>query len=579
MGALEAGMTALRVLIIDGYTDEPAGLGVPPFLDVYPRYIAGAVWKRAPSAEVIYITIDEARQDQARVERASSSSDLSVLIAGATVPGKYLCGSPATHNDAASLAGLLKSRHTAICGPAARFGFARGGGSRASGRMRLEDLYEFVITGDPEVVVDSLLADGLSPRTEMDAVRKSENSLSAYAERGARIAPQHPDFPGGLICEIETYRGCPRSLCGGCSFCTEPLHGAPDFRSVKSIEREMAALHSAGVLNFRLGRQPDLLIYGTADREIALPRPNPSALRRLLSAVRRAAPRLRVLHIDNVNPATISTYPDEAEAALKEIAALDTPGDVAAMGVESVDESVVMKNNLKVDYEGAMKAVEIINRVGRERGENGMPRLLPGINFVYGLPGETKATFEINLEFMKDVLSRGLLVRRINLRQVMVMPSTRMESSGDYLVRKHKGLFARHKARMREEVDLPMIKRVVPTWTVLRETRAELVEGNMTWCRQVGSYPILVGVPRPLERGSFYDLVVVSHGPRSVGAIPVPIMINRLGMRELKAMPGLGSRRAAAIIRGRPFKSSEELKAAIDDPSIIAPALPFTSFG
>ena len=29
--------------ILDCYTDEPAGLGVPPYLGVYPRYISGSI--------------------------------------------------------------------------------------------------------------------------------------------------------------------------------------------------------------------------------------------------------------------------------------------------------------------------------------------------------------------------------------------------------------------------------------------------------------------------------------------------------------------------------------------------------
>ncbi|MFP3280759.1 MAG: radical SAM protein, partial [Vulcanisaeta sp.] len=52
-----------RVVILDGYTDEPAGLGVPPYLDVYPRYIAGAIWGANKSVDVRYFTIDQVRGD------------------------------------------------------------------------------------------------------------------------------------------------------------------------------------------------------------------------------------------------------------------------------------------------------------------------------------------------------------------------------------------------------------------------------------------------------------------------------------------------------------------------------------
>ena len=44
------------ITILDCYTDEPAGLGVPPYLGTYPRYIAGYL-----NEDVNYITIDDLR--------------------------------------------------------------------------------------------------------------------------------------------------------------------------------------------------------------------------------------------------------------------------------------------------------------------------------------------------------------------------------------------------------------------------------------------------------------------------------------------------------------------------------------
>ena len=41
---------------MDCYTDEPAGLGVPPFVGVWPRYVAG-LSEREPT----YLTIDDLR--------------------------------------------------------------------------------------------------------------------------------------------------------------------------------------------------------------------------------------------------------------------------------------------------------------------------------------------------------------------------------------------------------------------------------------------------------------------------------------------------------------------------------------
>lgn len=567
----------MRVLLIDGYTDEPAGLGVPPYLDVYPRYIAGAIWDANPTAEIRYATIDQLRNAPQATAKLSTDADLAVLVAGVTVPGKYLGGSPATARDALTLPNFIRSRHTAICGPAARFGFGHGGGTRTEIPKGLDSLYEFVMSGDPEIIIHELVSNSFNQKTDMHTVRRRSNDVNRYAVKGAHILKQHPCFPDGLICEIETFRGCPRSLRGGCSFCTEPLHGTPDFRSVDGIAKEMAALASVGAVNFRLGRQPDLLIYGSKD-ENECPEPNPAAVKGLFTAARKAAPSLRVLHIDNINPSTIFHHPDASEEALKHIVELHTPGDVAALGIESADEEVIRRNNLKIYPEGALFAVSVINEIGGRRGGNGLPHLLPGINFVYGLPGETKNTFIANLSFMEKILDTGLMVRRINMRQVMVMPSTRLASSGDHLTRKHRSLFQRHKQQMRAEIDEPMLRRVVPTWTVMRGVRTELIEGRMTWSRQMGSYPILVGIPSAIPLGVSLDVVVLSHGPRSVGALPAPLRINRLGMRELQSIPGIGPRRAATIIRRRPFSRAEGMMGIIDDPGVLEPMVPLIDF-
>ena len=50
-----------------------------------------------------------------------------------------------------------------------------------------------------------------------------------------------------------------------------------------------------------------------------------------------------------------------------------------------------------------MDAVKLLNEVGSKRGTNGMPELLPGLNFVFGLEGETKKTFELNYNFLQNI--------------------------------------------------------------------------------------------------------------------------------------------------------------------------------
>ena len=47
--------------ILDCYTVEPSGLGVPPYLSTYARAAYGALAKAFPGADVRYLTIDDVR--------------------------------------------------------------------------------------------------------------------------------------------------------------------------------------------------------------------------------------------------------------------------------------------------------------------------------------------------------------------------------------------------------------------------------------------------------------------------------------------------------------------------------------
>ena len=46
-------------VIVDCYTDEPSGLGAPPYLSVHSRYLAGVL--TMANREYFYLTIDDLR--------------------------------------------------------------------------------------------------------------------------------------------------------------------------------------------------------------------------------------------------------------------------------------------------------------------------------------------------------------------------------------------------------------------------------------------------------------------------------------------------------------------------------------
>jgi radical SAM superfamily enzyme with C-terminal helix-hairpin-helix motif len=544
-----------EAFILDGYVDEPACLGVPPYISPYIRTVAGSLIEHQFS--VRYRTIDQLRNDPHMI-KLLDHADLLVMIAGVTVPGKYLGGIPATLNEIQQVGHMIRNPKKLIGGPIG-FGYAHEGGQRAINQVISG--FDVLLKGEPAVALDNYLT-GNKPAGVLDYDRTDPWSIS-----GSGIIMQHPDFPY-VMCELETARGCSHSASGGCSFCTEPFYGMPKYRSTEGIAQEVAALHTHGARHFRVGRQPDILAYGAGSGEY--PAPRPDLIGNLFASIRAAAPELKTLHIDNTNPATIAKHEEESREALREIIRYHTSGDVAAFGMETADPAVVLKNNLKAGTEDVIRAIRIVNEEGGMRRDN-VPELLPGLNFVCGLAGETEKTYDLNERFLELVRDKGLLVRRVNIRQVMPFEGTPAYTNNT--LGKHDRRFRAFKEFVRQKIDLPMLQRVYPVGTVLREVQIE-VSGDLSFGRQMGSYPILVGIPVRLARRTIIDAAVVDWGMRSVTALPVPVEINTLSASALKWLPGVGKKKSVAVIAKRPFKTLEEYQ-KIAGISSIDPLLKF----
>jgi radical SAM superfamily enzyme with C-terminal helix-hairpin-helix motif len=523
----------LRALIIDGYVDEPACLGVPPYISPQVRAAVGAA--RAAGAEAEYITIDQIRRGAALPHAA-----VSLVIAGSAVPGKYLRAMPASEREIAALAERLPGIRV-LGGPAA---LEPGNAQR----------FDHLARQDPAAAVHDLLTSGSAG----DRSRTIEE-WNAWLLSGADAVLRHPDFPQPLIAEVETYRGCIRYGSGGCSFCVEPMKGAPMFRDEEDIIAECRKLRELGVTNLRLGAQTCIVSYKADLSAGDPPRPNPEAVERLFAGV--ASLSLDVLHVDNANPAVIASYPEESEAVLNSLVKHCTSGNVLALGLECADPRVREANNLNSSAEQAMEAIRMINRIGGEVGESGLPKLLPGLNFIVGLEGEGRESLEMDRAFLRSVLDEGLLLRRVNVRQVIPI---RREFAPT--VSHHE--FIQFKDFVREHIDRPMLERLVPRGTLLRRVYTELRDGNTTFGRQIGSYPLLVGIPYPVEVSKFVDVKVVGWGFRSITAIEHPLNINSCSLKALEALPGVGRKRAIRLFRKRPMRSMSDLAEALDDPRV-----------
>ncbi len=476
--------------ILDCYTDEAAGLGVPPYLGTYPRYIFGLLM--AEGKKVNYITIDDLRFSRIYKNRHKKEektnikiynltredvakilleTDTLIVNLGVHVPGKYLSAVPGTLREVVPLIKDLNCKKI-LTGPAI-FGTQLEGGK----------YYEKTDTK----LFDEVKQFGF----EFGGFEK----LQKYSLLGAHIIKQIP-YP--LMIEIETGRGC---NVGRCSFCTEPLKNKFINRKTEDILEEVKEFYDLGCRFFRLGKQADF--YSIEDPI------------RLLKGIREKCPDIKILHLDNVNPVFVIN--EKGIEITKAIVKYCSSGNVAAFGVESFDPLVVKENTLNCTPGIAMKAIKILNELGSARGEDGMPKYLPGLNIIYGLGFESRKTHEYNIQALKQIYDNGWMLRRINIRQAAILPGTMMEQKfGKKYYRKNKRYYWKWRDDIRQNIDFPMLQRVVPKGTILKNIYTEIHDGNTTFGRQFGTYPLIVGIKGKLPLKQFISVKVTDHMLRSV---------------------------------------------------------------
>jgi len=268
--------------ILDCYTDEPAGLGVPPYLGTYPRYITGYL-----NEDVDYITIDDlrlwkknnsiikkiktatnremrvssftrelahnsrfSRYMEPRVPKPSQKTDITtynltinykdvgkildgtdtlIVVLGVHVPGKYLSAVPGTLKEVIPLINDLKCGKI-LTGPAV-FGTQLYGG-------KFFEKYDKTVFN----------------KIDYSMFNFSYDKVKDYAIDGAKIVKQIPDH---RMIEIETGHGCD---IGHCSFCTEPIKNKVEFRGKDDVLHEIIEFYKLGCRYFRLGKT-NLFLY------------------------------------------------------------------------------------------------------------------------------------------------------------------------------------------------------------------------------------------------------------------------------------------------------------------------------
>jgi radical SAM superfamily enzyme with C-terminal helix-hairpin-helix motif len=491
--------------ILDCYTVEPSGLGVPPYLSTYVRAAYGALVTAFPASDVRYLTIDDVRwclnggrprvalplsdpltysatASRSQALEVLADAEMVVVIAGDAVPSVHLQAQNGSVEEITRALACVRGRRV-LLGPLASW-----------------VLQDHAYAG---------LFDGVHTHTVTSADLGVGSRAAAPYERLAGDRGSFTGLVGQLrwrpVAEVELYRGCTRRRF--CSFCNEPVKSSRvSFRDPADVLDEVSALYAAGVRHLRLGQQTCFFSYLNRDA---------AAIERLLAGIRERCPGLEVLHIDNADPLAVASPAGAAIARL--VARYCTEGNCAPMGMESFDPAVIEANTLTCTPQVLMRAIANVNQAGAHTGPGGLPVLLPGLNLIYGLPGETHRTHYENLAGLARILDEGYLCHRINMRQARTYHGTPLAAMHQAQPPPSAEHFATWKADVSYVFDQPMKQRVYPAGRTITGLHSFFVTTSGTWHRRLGSYPIQVlerGTARPLFEDA--DLTITGHQPRYV---------------------------------------------------------------
>lgn len=444
-------------IILDCYTDEPSGLGAPPYLSVHSRYLSGTL--AMLDREHYYLTIDDLRISNGESVLLKGTTALNkrvinitkncqnagqllcnanniYIIYGCFVNYSYVSCEPPSIKELVSILGNYREKTILF--------YCLGTQDIPYNLLRnLESKFKEVYYGNTY----NYFVDHVHP------FKANYDYLAKIAPLSAHILEQ---IKRPVIIELESMNGCNHKP--GCTFCIECQRNNPlDFRLENDIIQEAIALYSKGARYFRIGKQPNFYAYGLK-RDIY----------RLLSGIRINCPNIKMLHIDNVNPADV--VKDVNFEFTSTIIKYCTSGNIAPFGIESFDKKVREECNLNGSIEDILEATQILNSLGAYRTAGKLPNFLPGYNFIYGLDGQNEDTLRYNLEYLSVVLKNDWLVRRTFVRRLTspfgIALDNAVGSNKDY---------QNWCDKIEQSFSMPMLKRMYPIGTILNDMRVEMV--------------------------------------------------------------------------------------------------------
>ena len=128
------------------------------------------------------------------------------------------------------------------------------------------------------------------------------------------------------------------------------------------------------------------------------------------------------------------------------------------------------------------------------------------------------------------------------------------------------------KTNVRDTIDGPLLEELFPlgeklsgvhwethdgrTRLAIHQTEVHTAEAcrgkaGITFGRQIGAYPILIGVEYHIPLESQSDIIVTGHGARSITGVETNIRHETASQKQLEAIPGIGERTAWKLISQR----------------------------
>lgn len=484
-------------VILDCYSDEPSGFGVPPYLGVHQRYVSGAL--DFLGRKHFYVTIDDLRYAKNQkfdvtfghtdisiknltknAENAASlldQADTIFIIMGCFVDYEYVSALPPRAHEVFNLVNEFKAKKVLF--------YVLGAQEVLPPNFKKSKLFQIVdvvVTGHSYNYLLKGKKDSFTP------------NYSLLAEITKNIPSVIKQIYLPMIIEVETMTGCNRRP--GCSFCIENLRALPvEYRQENDIIAEVQILYKEGARHIRLGRQPNFYYYM---------RQNVSSIEKVLSEIRNKCPNLEMFHIDNVNPESVVT--NEGKEITKLIVKHCTSGNIAPFGVESFDPLVREKNNLNGTLEEIMEAIAILNEYGQEKGEDGMPKFLPGVNLIFNLNGQRENTLDYNLMYLDKIMAKGYQTQRLFFRK---LTSPLGVSIDEYAKNANDELFEKWRDQIYVNYAYPMLERVFPAGHIIRNLRVEVWQKGNSLLRQLATCPTRVVIENKLlSLNSYCDVEV-----------------------------------------------------------------------